>query len=91
MLKKTCKMACIGFLVGVVVGDVIAMLTGSSKTDGVTFASLQLLDMAGGNDVVAMTCRACFRDSTARCASPECRSMTSSACRWRRRPVFTVR
>ncbi len=54
MLKKTLKAAGIGFLIGMVVGNVIAILTGNSATGGVTFASPQLLNMAGGNGAVAM-------------------------------------
>ena len=54
MLKKTLKAAGIGFLIGMVVGDLIAILTGNSDTGGITFASSQLLDMAGGNSAVAM-------------------------------------
>ena len=60
MLKKTIKMACIGFLIGVVVGDVIALLTGNSKTEGITFASEKLLDWAGGNAAVAMILQSVF-------------------------------
>lgn len=54
MLKKTLKAAGIGFLLGIVIGDLIAFLTGNSDTGGITFASAKLLDMAGGNAVIAM-------------------------------------
>ena len=60
MLKKTLKAAGIGFLIGMVVGNVIAILTGNSATGGVTFASPQLLNMAGGNGVVAMLLQSLF-------------------------------
>ncbi len=60
MLKKTLKAAGIGFLIGVVVGNLIAILTGNSDTGGVTFASPQLLNMAGGNGVVAMLLQSLF-------------------------------
>ena len=60
MLKKTLKAAGIGFLIGMVIGNVIAILTGNSATGGVTFASPQLLNMAGGNGVVAMLLQSLF-------------------------------
>lgn len=60
MLKKTLKMAGIGFLIGVVIGNLITILTGNSDTGGVTFASSQLLDMAGGNALVAMQLQSLF-------------------------------
>lgn len=60
MLKKTLKMAGIGFLIGVVIGDLIAILTGNSDTGGVTFASQKLLDMAGGSAVAAMILQSLF-------------------------------
>ena len=54
MLKKTLKMAGIGFLLGIVIGNLIAFLTGNSDTGGVTFAPQKLLYMAGGSAVIAM-------------------------------------
>lgn len=60
MLKKTLKAAGIGFLIGVVVGNLIAILTGNSDTGGVTFASSQLLDMAGGSGTTAMLLQSLF-------------------------------
>lgn len=60
MLKKTLKAAGIGFLIGVVVGNLIAILTGNSDTSGVTFASSQLLDMAGGSGTTAMLLQSLF-------------------------------
>ncbi len=60
MLKKTMIRACIGFLIGMVVGNVIAFLTGNSDTGGVTFASPQLLSMAGGNVLVSMLPQSLF-------------------------------
>lgn len=60
MLKKTLKMAGIGFLIGMVIGNLIAFLTGNSDTGGVTFASSQLLDMAGGSGTTAMLLQSLF-------------------------------
>ena len=60
MLKKTLKAAGIGFLLGIVIGDLIALLTGNSDTEGVTFASQKLLDMAGGNGTAAMILQSLF-------------------------------
>ena len=60
MLAKTLKRAGIGFLIGIVVGDLIAILTGNSDTAGVTFASKKLLDMAGGNGAYAMLLQSLF-------------------------------
>ena len=60
MLKKTLIRAIIGFLVGMLVGNLIAILTGTSSTNGVTFASAQLLSMAGGNALVAMLLQSLF-------------------------------
>lgn len=60
MLKTTLKRAGIGFLIGIVIGDLIAFLTGTSSTGGVTFASQQLLDMAGGSAIIAMLLQSLF-------------------------------
>lgn len=60
MLKKTLKSALIGFLIGVAIGNVIAILTGKSDTGGVTFASQKLLSMSGGNGIVAMLLQSLF-------------------------------
>ena len=60
MLKKTLKMAGIGFLIGVVIGNLIAILTGNSDTGGVTFASKKLLDMSGGSATLAMILQSLF-------------------------------
>ena len=60
MLAKTLKRAGIGFLLGIVIGDLIALITGNSSADGVSFASKQLLDMAGGNGVIAMLLQSLF-------------------------------
>lgn len=60
MLKVVLRRAGIGFLIGAVIGNAIAILTGTSSTDGVTFASKQLLDMAGGSPVVAMILQSLF-------------------------------
>lgn len=60
MLKKTLKAAGIGFLIGVVIGNLIMILTGNSDTGGVTFASSQLLDMAGGSGTTAMLLQSLF-------------------------------
>lgn len=53
-------MAGIGFLIGIVIGNLIAFLTGNSDTGGVTFAPQKLLDMAGGSAVVAMLLQSLF-------------------------------
>ncbi len=60
MLEKILKRAGIGFLLGIVVGDLIAVLTGASDTGGVSFASQKLLDMAGGNGVAAIILQSVF-------------------------------
>ena len=60
MLKKTLIRAALGFLIGIVIGNVIAILTGTSDTGGVTFASKRLLDIAGGNGVLAMLFQSLF-------------------------------
>ena len=60
MLKKTLIRAGIGFLIGMVIGNVIAILTGSSDTNGITFASVKLLEMANGNAAVAMLLQSLF-------------------------------
>lgn len=60
MLKKVLLRAGIGFLIGALVGDFIAFLTSTSSTEGVTFASQQLLDMSGGNAVIAMILQSLF-------------------------------
>ena len=60
MLKKTLKAAGIGFLLGIVIGNLIAFLTGNSDTGGITFASAKLLEMAGGNGTVAMLLQSLF-------------------------------
>ena len=60
MLAKTLKRAGIGFLIGIVIGNLIALITGNSSTGGVTLATKQLLDMAGGNSVIAMLLQSFF-------------------------------
>ncbi len=60
MLAKTLKRMGLGFLIGVVVGDLIAVLTGTSSSGGVTFTSKQLLDMTGGNAAVSMLIQSLF-------------------------------
>lgn len=60
MLTKVLKRAGIGLAIGIVVGNLIAILTGTSATEGVTFASKQLLDMSGGNPVIAMILQSLF-------------------------------
>ena len=60
MLASILKRAGIGFLIGAVVGNVIAILTGTSNTGGITFASKQLLDIAGGSAAVAMILQSVF-------------------------------
>lgn len=60
MLKKIIIRSCIGFLIGMIVGNLIAILSGNSDTGGVTFASQKLLSMAGGNGTVAMLLQSLF-------------------------------
>ena len=60
MLKKTLKMAGIGFLIGIVVGNLIAILTSSSHTGGITIASQQLMSLSGGNPVIAVILQSLF-------------------------------
>lgn len=60
MLKKTILRALIGFLIGIVIGNLIAILTGASDTGGVTFASQRLLEIAGGNGILAMLLQSLF-------------------------------
>ena len=60
MLKKTIKAAGIGFLIGMVVGNLIAILTGNADTGGVTFASPRLLGLAGGSGTAAMLLQSLF-------------------------------
>ena len=60
MLASILKRAGIGFLIGILVGNIIAILTGTSSTNGITFASKQLLDMAGGDPVTAMVLQSLF-------------------------------
>ena len=60
MLAKIIKRAGVGFLIGVVIGNLIAFMTGTSSSGGVSFASKQLLDIAGGNAVGAMIMQSVF-------------------------------
>ena len=60
MLKKVLTRAGIGFLIGALVGNIIAFLTGTSSTGGISFASQQLLDMSGGSAVLAMVLQSLF-------------------------------
>lgn len=60
MLVKTLKRAGLGFVIGVFVGDLIAILTGTSNTGAITFASKQLLEMAGGSPVISMLLQSLF-------------------------------
>lgn len=60
MLKKTILRALIGFLIGIVIGNLIAILTGAFDTGGVTFASQRLLEIAGGNGILAVLLQSLF-------------------------------
>ncbi len=60
MLVKTFKRAGIGFLIGIMIGDMIAILTGTSSSGGISFTSKQLLDMAGGSAAAAMLLQSLF-------------------------------
>ncbi len=57
---KTFKRAGIGFLIGIMIGDMIAILTGTSSSGGISFTSKQLLDMAGGSAAAAMLLQSLF-------------------------------
>ena len=54
MLKKVLKYACIGFLIGVVAGNVIALMTGGSTDGSFIHVSDQLRDMVGGSLTAAV-------------------------------------
>ena len=60
MLATTLKRAGIGFVIGLFVGNLIAILMGTAATGGITFASKQLLDMAGGSPVLSMLLQSLF-------------------------------
>jgi hypothetical protein len=60
MLVKTLKRAGLGFIIGVFVGDLIAILKGTSTTGAITIASKQLLEMAGGSPVISMLLQSLF-------------------------------
>lgn len=60
MLKKTILRALIGFLIGIVIGNLIAILKGAFDTGGVTFASQRLLEIAGGNGILAVLLQSLF-------------------------------
>ncbi len=60
MLAKTLKRAGIGFLIGVVVGNLIAFLSGASSAGEVHLFSKQLLSMSGGNETAAMILQSLF-------------------------------
>lgn len=60
MLKRILKLAGIGFLIGTVIGNLIAFLTGNSDTGGVTYASQKLLEIAGGNGALALLLQSVF-------------------------------
>ena len=54
MLKRILMRAGIGFLIGMVIGNLIAILTGNANSGGERFTSLRLIEMAGGSEAVAM-------------------------------------
>ena len=60
MLKKTILRALIGFLIGIVIGNLIAILKGAFDTGGVTFASQRLLEIAGGNRILTVLLQSLF-------------------------------
>lgn len=60
MLAKILKCAGIGFLIGAVVGNLIAVLTSTSSSEGVNITSQQLLDMAGGSPAVSILLQSLF-------------------------------
>ena len=59
MLKKMLKLAGIGFLIGAVVGNVIAVLSGISDGE-IQLFSQKLLEIAGGNQVLAAVLQSLF-------------------------------
>ena len=60
MLKKLLKMSGIGFLIGVVIGNVIALLTGSSSYEAFVPVSQQLVDLSGGSLTLAVVLQTLF-------------------------------
>ena len=60
MLAKAFKLAGLGFLLGIVIGDMIALLTGSLSTGEIVCFSNTLLEMAGGNAAAAVILQSLF-------------------------------
>lgn len=60
MLAKTLKRAGIGFLISVVVGNLIAFLSGTSPAGEVHLFSKQLLSITGGNEIAATVLQSLF-------------------------------
>ena len=60
MLKRILMRAGIGFLIGMVIGNLIAILTGNANSGGERFTSLRLIEMAGGSEAVAMILQSLF-------------------------------
>ena len=55
MLKKTLKRAAIGFLIGMVAGNLIAFIFGASSREISPFVSNSLIEMCGGSETAAFT------------------------------------
>ena len=60
MLKKTLKFAGLGFLLGMLIGNVIAAITGYSSSGEIKLFSEQLFIITGGNQVAAMILQSLF-------------------------------
>ena len=60
MLAKTLKRAVVGFLIGIVIGDVIALLTVRLSSGEIMMFSKTLLDIAGGNATAAAILQSLF-------------------------------
>ena len=60
MLTRILKLAGIGFLIGIVVGNTIAFFTGSPFSEGFIPVSDRLMDMASGNTTVAIVLQSLF-------------------------------
>ena len=60
MLKRVLKLALIGFVIGIFIGDGIALLTGMSSDGELHMVTQKLLDMAGGNAIGAIILQSLF-------------------------------
>lgn len=60
MLAKTLKCAGIGFLIGIVIGNFIAFITGFSSTGELNVVTPQLMKISGGSFAAAMILQSLF-------------------------------